>query len=192
MSLRRHFVPTAWLLCGLPLSLSFHMNATLACNAIQSRKLNVPTLNSATLGSETELRSELGNASLARTAPSVEMSQVGQLFWAAARCQLARTSRENYCTGVSRARPPGASAIPVGTTDPVPQGDKKNKQKKVTKKWQQWIQVPSHTHVSRTQGMISRGNNGNTPGRMSRARGRKSGARSTKTDPRGRPVAAHS
>ena len=77
LSLRRHFVPTAWLLCGLPLSLSFHMNATLACNAIESRKLNVPTLNSATLGSETELRSELGNASLARTAPSVEMSQVG-------------------------------------------------------------------------------------------------------------------
>ena len=134
MSLRRHFVPTAWLLCGLPLSLSFHMNATLAYNAIQSRKLNVPTLNSATLGSETELRSELGNASLARTAPSVEMSQVGQLFWAAARCQLARTSRENYCTGVSRARPPGASAIPVGTTDPVPQGDKKNKQTKTQKR----------------------------------------------------------
>ena len=109
LSLRRRFVPTAWLLCGLPLSLSFHMNATLACNAFESRKLNVPNLNSATLGSETELRSELGNASLARTAPSVEMSQVGQLFWAAARCQLARTSRENYCTGVSRARPPGAS-----------------------------------------------------------------------------------
>ena len=133
MSLRRHFVPTAWLLCGLPLSLSFHMNATLACNAIQSRKLNVPTLNSATLGSETELRSELGNASLARTAPSVEMSQVGQLFWAAARCQLARTSRENYCTGVSRARPPGASTIPVGTTDPVPRGDNNNKQRKTIK-----------------------------------------------------------
>ena len=52
MSLRRHFVPTAWLLCGLPLSLSFHMNATLACNAAQYRKLNVPNLNSATLGSK--------------------------------------------------------------------------------------------------------------------------------------------
>ena len=133
MSLRRHFVPTAWLLCGLPLSLSFHMNATLACNAIESRKLNVPNLNSATLGSETELRSESRNASLARTAPSVEMSQVGQLFWNAARCQLAKTSRENYCTGVSNARPPGASTIPVGTTDPVPRGDKKNKQKKTIK-----------------------------------------------------------
>ena len=126
-------MPAAWLLCGLPLSLSFHMNATLACNAIQSRKLNVPTLNSATLGSETELRSELGNASLARTAPSVEMSQVGQLFWAAARCQLAETSRENYCTGVSSARPPGASTIPVGTTDPVPRGDNNNKQRKTIK-----------------------------------------------------------
>ena len=128
-------MPTAWLLCGLPLSLSFHMYATLACNAIQSRKLNVPNLNSATLGSETELRSELGNASLARTAPSVEMSQVGQEFWNAARCQLAQTSRENYCTGVSRARPPGASTIPVGTTDPVPQVTKrtnKDRNKNVT------------------------------------------------------------
>ena len=105
------------------------MNATLACNATQYRKLNVPNLNSATLGSETELRSESRIASLARTAPSVEMSQVGQLFWNAARCQLAKTSRENYCTGVSNARPPGASTIPVGTTDPVPRGDKKNKQK---------------------------------------------------------------
>ena len=77
MSLRRHFVPTAWLLCGLPLSLSFRMNATLACNATQSRKLKVPNLNSAALCSEMEPRSESRNASLARTAPSVEMSQVG-------------------------------------------------------------------------------------------------------------------
>ena len=77
MSLRRHFVPTAWLLCGLPLSLSFRMNATLACNDTQSRKLKVPNLNSAALCSEMEPRSESRNASLARTAPSVEMSQVG-------------------------------------------------------------------------------------------------------------------
>ena len=54
-------MPTAWLLCGLPLSLSFRMNATLACNAIQSRKLKVPNLNSATLGSEIVLRSESEN-----------------------------------------------------------------------------------------------------------------------------------
>ena len=133
MSLRRHFVPTAWLLCGLPLSLSFHMNATLACNATQYRKLNVPNLNSATLGSETELRSESRNASLARTAPSVEMSQVGHGSWAAARCQLAKTNRENYCTGVSRARPPGASTIPVGTTDPVPQVTKRTNRRKQQK-----------------------------------------------------------
>ena len=70
-------MPNAWLLCGLPLSLSFRMNATLACNAIRSRKLKVPNLNSATLGSDMELRSESRNASLARTAPLVEMSQVG-------------------------------------------------------------------------------------------------------------------
>ena len=61
MSLRRHFVPTAWLLCGLPLSLSFRMNATLTCNAIQFRKQKVPNLNSATLGSEIVLRSESEN-----------------------------------------------------------------------------------------------------------------------------------
>ena len=62
LSLRRRFVPTAWLLCGLPLSLSFRMNATLACNATQSRKLKVPNLNSATPRSEMVLRSESANA----------------------------------------------------------------------------------------------------------------------------------
>ena len=36
------------------------------------------------------------------------------------------------------------------------------------------------------------GKHGNTPGRLLRARGKKGGARSTKTDPWGKPVAPHS
>ena len=44
-------------------------------------------------------------ASLALTAPSVEMSQLVQDSWASAICQLAQPSREIHCTGVSTARP---------------------------------------------------------------------------------------
>ena len=191
MSLRRHFVPTAWLLCGLPLSLSFRMNATLACNATQSRKLKVPNLNSAALCSEMEPRSESRNASLARTAPSVEMSQVGHHGGPQQKANWQKPAGKTTARACPAPVPPAFPPSQWAALIPYRKVTKRTK-RKTPYVWQQLIQVPSHTHGSKAQGVILRGSNGITPGRMSRARGREGGARSAKMGSRGKPVAPHS